>query len=90
MKVFGVVLKVLAALAVIAGVVYVIATYGDKILAKIKKLLGRGKTCGCGDCDGCQCNDNGECLCEFDCDECECCKCECDDEDIEDVEEDEE
>lgn len=33
------VLKVLAALATIAGVIYVIAAYGDKIVAACKKLL---------------------------------------------------
>ena len=31
----------LAALAAIAGVVFVIATYGDKIVAWAKKLLGK-------------------------------------------------
>ena len=49
MKVLGNVLKILAALAAIAGVVYVVATYGDKIVAWAKKLLN--KTC----CDCCQC-----------------------------------
>lgn len=33
------VLKVLAALAAVAGVIYVIAAYGDKIVATCKKLL---------------------------------------------------
>lgn len=33
------ILKVLAALAAIAGVVYVIATFGDKIVAWAKKVL---------------------------------------------------
>lgn len=47
MKVLGNILKVLAALAAIAGVVYVIATYGDKIAAWAKKLLGK---LGCGCC----------------------------------------
>ena len=41
------VLKVLTALAAIAGVVYVIATYGDKIVAWCKNLLA---SCPC--CNG--------------------------------------
>ena len=59
------VLKILTALAAIAGTVYVIATYGDKIVAWAKKILA---ACPC-------CNDT--CECEG---ECECgdeCKCEC-------------
>ena len=48
------VLKVLTALAAIAGIVYVIATYGDKIVAWAKKILA---ACPC-------CNDTCECECE--------------------------
>ena len=65
------VLKVLTALAAIAGTIYVIATYGDKIGAWTKKILA---ACPC-------CNDTCECACgdECECDgECECggeCKC---------------
>ena len=65
------VLKVLTALAAIAGTIYVIATYGDKIVAWAKKILA---ACPC-------CNDTCECACgdECECDgECECggeCKC---------------
>lgn len=57
-------LKVLAALAAIAGAVYVVATYGDKIVAWAKKLLN----CCCNCC-------NDECCCGDDCccgDECTC------------------
>ena len=71
MKAVIIIVKVLAALAAVAGVVYVIATYGDKIVAWAKKMLGTCKCC------------NGECTCEG---ECECegeCKCECEAEDIE-------
>ena len=60
------VLKVLTALAAIAGTVYVIATYGDKIVAWAKKIMA---ACPC-------CNNTCECECEG---ECECggeCKCE--------------
>ena len=40
MKVLNTVVKVVLALAAVAGAVYVIATYGDKIVAWAKKLLG--------------------------------------------------
>ena len=39
MKVFYTVLKVIAALAVVAGIVYVVATYGDKIVSWAKNLI---------------------------------------------------
>ena len=76
MKVFNVVTKILVALAAVAGAVYVIATYGDKIVAWAKNLLGCCEcTCGCDcECDGeCECECDGECDCD-----CECnCECEC-------------
>lgn len=78
MKVFGTILKILAALAAIAGAVYVVATYGDKIVAWAKGLMHRLGLCGCGcDCT-CQCEDDcDDCQCEDDCDECQCgCCCE--------------
>lgn len=81
MKTFSVIAKVVAALAAVAGIVYVVATYGDKIVAWAKNLLGKGCCCGDCECAGCECNDNGECTCEFECDDCECCDCECDCED---------
>ena len=79
MKVFSIIMKIVAALAVVAGIVYVVATYGDKIVAWAKKMMG--KCCCCADCEcaGCECNENGECTCEYDCDDCDCCDCECDD-----------
>ena len=49
MKVFTTVLKILAALAAIAGIVYLVATYGDKIVAWAKKMLGKYGCCCC--CD---------------------------------------
>ena len=49
MKVFTTVLKILAALAAIAGIVYFVATYGDKIVAWAKKMLGKYGYCCC--CD---------------------------------------
>lgn len=39
MKVFNTIVKILAILAVIAGVVYIAATYGDKIVAWARRLL---------------------------------------------------
>ena len=39
MKIVSAIAKILAALAFIAGVVYLVATYGDKIVAWAKKLL---------------------------------------------------
>lgn len=38
MKALNTLLKILAALAALAGAVYVVATYGDKIVAWAKKL----------------------------------------------------
>ena len=73
-----IVLKILTALAAIAGTVYVIATYGDKIVAWAKDILASfpccNKTCECA-CEG-----EGECECGG---ECKCgdeCKCEAEDE----------
>lgn len=43
MKAFGTVLKILAALAAIAGIIYVVATYGDKMVAWARNLLDRKK-----------------------------------------------
>ena len=69
MKAFKVIVKICVALAAIAGIVYLAATYGDRIVAWAKKLLS---SCNC--CCGCDC----DCDCECDCDECDCeCDCEC-------------
>ena len=73
MKVFNAVMKIVIALAAVAGAVYVAATYGDKIVAWAKKLLGKCQCC-CG-CD-CECDEEcceGECCCE---ETCECCQAE--------------
>ena len=61
MKAFNTVLKILAALAAIAGVIYVIATYGEMITAWAKQLLEKFNCCCCG------------CGCDCDC-QCECCE----------------
>lgn len=39
MKIAGVIAKILVALAAVAGAVYVIATYGNQIVAWAKKIL---------------------------------------------------
>ena len=43
MKAVKIIAKILVALAAIAGVVYVIATYGDKMVAWARKVLKRSK-----------------------------------------------
>ena len=67
MNCFKTVMKILTALAAIAGVVYIIATYGDKIIAWAKKLL---ESCPC----KCKMDECSVCECDCDCD----CKCDCD------------
>lgn len=47
MKTFNFILKLLAVLAAIAGAVYVIATYGDKIVAWTRALLNKFNNCCC-------------------------------------------
>ena len=61
MKVFSMIAKIVAALAMVAGIVYVVATYGDKIVAWAKNLLGK-LNCGC--CDDADCCCEEECCCE--------------------------
>ncbi len=62
MKIFTVVMKVLAVLAAVAGAIYLAATYGDKIVAWAKKMLGHH--CCCGECEcECECEDTCECQC---------------------------
>ena len=62
------VMKVLAALAAIAGAIYVIATYGEQIVAWCKKVMAMLPKCEC-ECEGCDC--------EEPCDDCKCnCTCE--------------
>ena len=41
-------MKILSALAAVVGVVYVVATFGDKIVSWAKNLL---KSCPCTDCE---------------------------------------
>ena len=55
MKLFYNILKLLTALAVIAGIVYVVIAYGDKIVAWVKKVLHWDCCC------------NSDCCCDGDC-----------------------
>lgn len=57
MKAVSIILKIVVALAAIAGIVYVAATYGDRIVAWCKKLIDNKCClfCNC-DCD-CTCED---------------------------------
>ena len=43
MKTFSLIMKILSALLAVAGVIYIVATYGDKIVAWFKKLLRKAK-----------------------------------------------
>lgn len=70
MKIAKLIAKIVVALAAIAGVVYVLATYGNQIVAWCKKLLA-SLPCAC-DCD-CECCCGGECDCDDEC----CCGEEC-------------
>lgn len=69
MKFISNLLKLMSALALIAGAVYAIATYGEQIVAFAKKLMA-ACPCKCG--DGCCCGD--ECKCE---ESCECAEAPC-------------
>lgn len=62
MNAFKTVLKILTALAAIAGAIYIIATYGDKIVAWAKDLLAKFP---------CKCNVEDCCDCKCECD-CQC------------------
>lgn len=51
MKAFNTIVKILTALAAVAGAVYVAATYGDQIVAWCKKVLASLPKCPC--CEPC-------------------------------------
>ena len=68
MKVFNTIMKIVAALAVVAGIVYIVATYGEKIAAWAKQLLSKMENLF-----GAKCTCEGECVCEDEC----CCEGEC-------------
>lgn len=50
MKVLNTIAKIVFVLAAIAGAVYVVATYGDQIVAWAKRIINQFK-CSCGCCD---------------------------------------
>ena len=62
MKAVNVIIKVVVALAAIAGLVYLAATYGDKVVAWAKKLMNQ--CCCCCDGDECCCCDGDDCCCD--------------------------
>ena len=65
MNAFKTVLKILTALAAIAGAIYIIATYGDKIVAWAKELLAKCPCkCNVEDCGDCKCECGCNCCCE--------------------------
>lgn len=51
MKAINTIVKIVVALAAVAGAVYVVATYGEKIVAWAKNLLGRDCCCKGIECD---------------------------------------
>lgn len=53
MKALNTIVKILTALAAVAGAVYVIATYGEQIVAWAKKLMASFPKCPC--CCDCTC-----------------------------------
>ena len=50
MRVFSIILKIVAAAAAVVGAVYVAATYGDQIVAWAKKTLSSLSKCPCCKC----------------------------------------
>ena len=45
MKTFGTIMKILAAIAAVAGAIYLLATYGDRITAWARKILDKVNNC---------------------------------------------
>ena len=67
MKTAKIIAKIVVALAAVAGAVYVVATYGEQIVAWCKKVLASLPCCNC----KCTCDCEGECTCDGEC-TCEC------------------
>lgn len=67
MKTAKFIAKVVVALAAVAGAVYVVATYGEQIVAWCRKLLASLPCCNC----KCTCDCESECTCDGEC-TCEC------------------
>lgn len=64
MKIISVIAKILAALTAVVGAIYILATYGEQIVAWCKKVIASLPECPCGKCE-CECD--GDCECECDC-----------------------
>ncbi len=66
MKTFNTIMKILAVLAAVAGIAYVIVRYGDKIVAWVRATVDRfcPKLCTC----GCDCDCDCDCDCAEDAD----------------------
>lgn len=47
MKAMNTIIKILTALATVAGIIYIIATYGEQIVAWAKKMLASLPKCPC-------------------------------------------
>ena len=57
MKNFALIAKILTAVAALVGIAYIIATYGEQIIAWAKKLLNACPCkCTADDCANCECN----------------------------------
>ncbi|MBE6934413.1 MAG: hypothetical protein E7462_05135 [Ruminococcaceae bacterium] len=57
MKTSKTIIRIVIALAAIAGIVYVVAVYGDRIVAWARKTLGACRCYRCDkDCDNCDCD----------------------------------
>ena len=63
MKVWRTILSIVATLAAVAGIVYIVATYGEQIVAWCKKVIASLPECPCGKCE-CECDGDCECDCE--------------------------
>ena len=57
MKTFGLIVKLLTAIAAVAGAIYIVATYGDKVVAWAKEMMAK---CPCKCCG----KDEESCCCE--------------------------
>lgn len=51
MKIVAVITKILAALATVVGAIYLLATYGEQIVAWCKKVMASLPQCPCNDCE---------------------------------------
>lgn len=65
MKTFSTILKILAAIALIAGIIFIIARYGDQIVAWCKKMFAKVK--------GLLAKKGCNCVCDDDFEDCHCC-----------------